>query len=81
MNQLSNIIREIKKHRTSDPLVKQRQKDNKEILNYLTELIEKYPDQRFGQLLVNSHILEVVNGNVKDPFFEESCTTLKRIKK
>lgn len=81
MNQLSNIIREIKKHRTSDPLVKQRQKDNKEILNYLTELIEKHPDQRFGQLLVNSHILEVVNGNVKDPFFEESGTTLKRIKK
>lgn len=59
---------------------------NKAIINKLSELIDKFPEQRFGQLLVNSDIIQYepdisVNGQLEviDPFYEESELTWKRM--
>ena len=59
---------------------------NNTIINKLSELVQKFPEQRFGQLLVNSDIIQYesdisVNGQreVIDPFYEESELTWKRI--
>ena len=61
------------------------------IINKLKELIIKYPDLRFGQLLVNCDILthseyplgESNNGNlnylINDPYYEESKITWERM--
>lgn len=60
-----------------------RQEANKRILNKLSELIEKYPDQRFGQLLVNTNIVEtnLVMGHIEvdDPFNDESTEIYYRM--
>ena len=57
-----------------------RQEANKKILEKLTKMVEKYPDWRFGQLLVNCDLLEIIEpGIVADPFHEESEQTLKNI--
>jgi hypothetical protein len=65
----------------------ERQKYNKLILEKLSELVDKYPDLRFGQILVNTDIIELVpehiHGNAMvalDPFNEESETTWNRMK-
>lgn len=59
---------------------------NKAIIDKLSELITKFPEQRFGQLLVNSDIIQYepdisVDGQreVIDPFYEESELTWKRM--
>lgn len=59
---------------------------NKAIIDKLSELIYKFPEQRFGQLLVNSDIIQYktdisVDGQleVMDPFYEESELTWKRM--
>lgn len=59
---------------------------NKAIIDKLSELINKFPEQRFGQLLVNSDIIQYepdisVDGQreVIDPFYEESELTWKRM--
>ena len=59
---------------------------NKAIIDKLSELIYKFPEQRFGQLLVNSGIIQYepdisVDGQreVMDPFYEESELTWKRM--
>lgn len=59
---------------------------NKAIINKLSELIDKFPEQRFGQLLVNSDIIQYepdisLNGQLEviDPFYEESELTWKRM--
>lgn len=59
---------------------------NKAIIDKLSELIDKFPEQRFGQLLVNSDIIQYepdisVDGQRKviDPFYEESELTWKRM--
>ena len=64
----------------------ERQKYNKLILETLSKLVEKYPDLRFGQILANCDIVELVpehiHGNALialDPFYEESEITWKRI--
>lgn len=53
------------------------------IIDKLKELIIKYPDLRFGQLLVNCNILEVQHKDyktsVKDPFYEESKETWEKM--
>lgn len=57
-----------------------RQEANKKILEKLAIMVEKYPDWRFGQLLVNCDLLEIIKpGIVADPFHEESEQTLKNI--
>ena len=50
-----------------------RDRTNAELLELLTEYITKYPDQRFGQMLVNLNL-------TGDVFYEESNVTLNRVK-
>lgn len=50
--------------------------DNKKILRELGKLIDKYPDQRFGQLIAN-YIFPYYRQ--RDIFFEESSKTLENI--
>lgn len=57
---------------------------NKAIINKLQELIEEYPDLRFGQLLVNCGIIttfEDDSGRIVafDPFYTESEKTWQRV--
>ena len=62
---------------------------NRAIINKLSELIEKYPYLRFGQLLINCEALsndfKIHDGSeqlfIKDPFYEESEVTWKRMSK
>ena len=67
----------------------ERQKYNKLILEKLSKLVDKYPDLRFGQILVNCDIIQleecllegerqtVIKGI--DPFYEESEITWNRL--
>ena len=64
----------------------ERQKYNKLILGTLSKLVDKYPDLRFGQLLVNCTVIEQHFSKnygeplfVKDPFYEESKITWERM--
>ena len=56
---------------------------NRNILVILADLVEKCPDLRFGQILFNAKVIDHINSEngpiIKDPFYEESCNTLKRI--
>lgn len=64
----------------------ERQKYNKLILERLSKLVEKYPDLRFGQILVNSDVIQFTKDDkgfpltVKDPYFEEPEVTWERMK-
>lgn len=68
-----------------------RNQANRAILLELYNLIEKYPDLRFGQILVNSDIIQeeevLLEGERQtvligiDPFYEESEDTLNRMMK
>ena len=60
--------------------IKKRQASNMLILNKLSEYIEKYPDLRFGQLLINLKILQYgIDGYIIDPWNAESIDILRRI--
>lgn len=67
-------------------LIARRQQANVEILQMLGEAVMKYPDLRFGQILVNLGIIEYERNTydetliTKDPFNEESVVTLNRIR-
>lgn len=62
--------------------IEKRQESNRLILNKLSEYVEKYPDIRFGQLLVNLKILQYNNdGTMMDPWNDESIDILRRIEK
>ena len=66
-----------------------RKETNRAILLELYNLIEKYPDLRFGQILVDCEIIKyepsvLCEGQredilVIDPFYEESEITLNRM--
>ena len=64
----------------------ERQKYNKLILDTLSKLVEKHPDLRFGQILVNADIIELVPDSNKstmialDPYYEEPEVTWERMK-
>lgn len=68
-------------------MIDNRQKANIEILQMLGDAVMKYPDLRFGQILVNLGIIEYERNTydesliTKDPFNEESVITLNRIRK
>ena len=62
----------------------ERQKYNKLILKVLSKLVNKHPDLRFGQILVNSEILHSeMDSNgipaIDDPYYEESEKTWERM--
>lgn len=53
-----------------------RQEYNRLILQHLSNLVEAYPEERFGQLLYNIGVVRKnSSGAVQDPFYEESATT------
>ena len=62
-----------------------RKQTNRAILLELYNLIEKYPDLRFGQILVDCDIIgyDITDNGVEviDPFYEESELTLNRMMK
>ena len=62
-----------------------RKQANRAILLELYNLIEKYPDLRFGQILVDCDIIgyDITDNGVEviDPFYEESELTLNRMMK
>ena len=62
----------------------ERQKYNELILETLSKLVKKYPDLRFGQILVNCNIIVYKNDYDEvvpiDPFYEESEITWNRVK-
>lgn len=68
-------------------MIDKRQEANVEILQMLGEAVMKYPDLRFGQILVNLGIIEYERNTydetlvAKDPFNEESVVTLNRMRK
>lgn len=69
-------------------LIVRRQQANREILKNIEEMVNKYPDLRFGQILVNLGIIQYQRDpasfdiiGIKDPFNEESVVTLNRIRK
>ena len=61
----------------------ERQKYNKLILETLSKLVDKYPDLRFSQILINAEVITYKNDYdeivVEDPFNEESEITWKRM--
>lgn len=69
-------------------LIVRRQQANQEILRNIEEMVNKHPDLRFGQILVNIGIIQYQRDpasfdiiGIKDPFNEESVVTLNRIRK
>lgn len=66
-------------------MIERRQQSNVEILQIIGDAVMKYPDLRFGQILINLGIIEYERCDgiptTKDPFNEESVVTLNRIKK
>ena len=64
--------------------IPKRKESNKELLRILSDIVEKNPDLRFGQILFNYQFIigDDDDGNMRiiDPFFEESVDTLNRVK-
>jgi hypothetical protein len=64
-----------------------RQAANRELLEHLKDMVERYPHLRFGQILMakkflTSGLLDQEDGKMvvlDDPYFEESMVTLKRV--
>ena len=68
-------------------MIEKRQEANLDILAAIEEWVMKYPNLRFGQILVNLGIIQYERNTydetliTKDPFHEESVVTLNRMKK
>ena len=75
--------------------IDQRQAANREIIEILSDIVERYPELRFGQILAISNVIQYEhcakqnltsrNHNpyievVKDPFHEESIDMLTRVR-
>ena len=69
-------------------MINKRQEANKDIIQHLTTLVDKYPELRFGQILAISNVIQYGHVScdsdeyievVKDPFNEESVVTLRRV--
>ena len=60
-----------------------RQEANRKLVEVINDLVETYPDWRFGQILFNVGIITRKKDSldIKDPFYEESTETWERIKK
>jgi hypothetical protein len=60
-----------------------RQRDNRRLVELLSTMVEAYPDLRFGQILFNYKFVDWVNTDdgvvIRDPFYEEPADTLKRV--
>ena len=64
--------------------IRNRQRDNRKIVEILNTLVEKCPDLRFGQILFNYKFVNWSNTDdgvrICDPFYEEPADTLKRVR-
>lgn len=69
-------------------MIDKRQDANRDIIQHLTTLVNKYPELRFGQILAISNVIQYEHiscdsdqyvETVKDPFNEESVETLRRV--
>lgn len=69
--------------------IDQRQAANREIIEILSDVVERYPELRFGQILAISNIIlyehiscdsDQYVETVKDPFNEESVDMLPRVR-
>lgn len=60
-----------------------RQRDNRRIVEVLRTIVETYPDLRFGQILFNYKFVNwtSTDDGIKmcDPFYEEPADTFKRV--
>lgn len=68
-------------------MIMKRQSANVEILQMIGDAVMKYPDLRFGQILVNIGVVQLIQDpasfdiiGARDPFHEESVATLNRMK-
>ena len=54
---------------------------NRKLVKTLSELVENYPDWRFGQILFNAGYVDRKRNSldILDPFYEESKDTLTRV--
>ena len=64
--------------------IEKRQEYNFKILDILAEQVERYPELRFGQILINTNVLKHYatdpdGFHIFDPFYEESVETYERI--
>ena len=65
-----------------------RQSANREIIEILSDMVERYPDLRFGQILAITEAIQYVHDSrpyidtvdVKDPFNEESVDMWIRVR-
>lgn len=62
----------------NDKYFKNREDDNKRAYELLGKLIEKYPEQRIGQIIANYMFPEYKE---KDFFYEEPLNTVERMEK
>lgn len=63
--------------------ISQRQSANREIIDILSDMVEEYPDLRFGQILALTEAIKYVpvTGDVMDPFGEESVDMWVRMRR
>ena len=61
-------------------IISRRKEANLLIIEKIKEIAEKFPDMRFGQILYNYVMKYDHNGQICDPFYEESVDTYKRLK-
>ena len=56
---------------------------NRELVKRLQATVEMFPDWRFGQILFNGEFIVRRENSleIKDPYYEESTETLKRVGK
>lgn len=68
--------------------IEQRQIANREIVKILSDMVERYPELRFGQILAITEAIEYIPDSrpyidtvdVKDPFNEESVDMFVRMR-
>lgn len=68
--------------------IEQRQIANREIVKILSDMVERYPDLRFGQILAITEAIEYIPDarpyqymvDVKDPFNDESVDMFIRMR-
>lgn len=57
-----------------------RQEANREIIKILSDVVERYPQLRFSQILTILQIIQYTSMRIVDPFYDEPQEMLERIK-
>ena len=56
-----------------------RQEDNRRIVMYLFDMVEKHPDLRFGQIMAGLRVVEFEGDGWKGEFYLEPSELLNRV--